>query len=604
MLRASTSGLRDHHDKSRRIFWIFHRRLQPVLATYVLLGAGSSRGPFRPIRDSMANWWALGPATLAKGAITRAYGPFSFTVATSRGFSTSTQIITPSEAPPSVDTTIHIPSMEQTACTRTTETDSFQIDHDVSQTASRRVNTSENTFSMLSDNIDADILTVSSSDNDAAFLLDIIATTTSAHNAWDAYEHLRRLDLFASYIPTPHLHRLSRLLSQTKPRTRSLYLRLLSVLSDLHRRGSPIQLWQWNALIDCAGKGWRKTRLEDFKNALDVFEDMVAQRHPGATFSEDNTYEPTKQPSSDQTIVPDIVTFTTLVNIAGRTKEERAVRHAMSLLKRSELVPNRITYLSLIRYFTRTRQLSFVRDTLSIMKDKGEDLGIDGVNACIWAYGYNGRLDVASTIYSIIRHPYLPENQAAGVMEAIRHLSATEGLDIPSGLVPDAVTYHTLIQVYAYRGDFDRCIQTFIDMISFPDNVKIIADREQVTSLTDAGIGSPTLAAYRSIFLGFSRHGQLSPSRTERVATTGEPSPWNEANLYTLFHSFLQLPDDVKPSARTIYWLLEGFRSTIGQPNSPRRCFKLRHIFERLVARFGGGWKGRLEDFRKEIYKW
>lgn len=616
MLRASTLGLRDHHDKSCFIFWICRHRLLPVLAIDTLVQTGSSRGPVKRVFEPMAGWRTRRSATLGKSATIRDPGRSPFGVTNYRELSTfpSVQVTATSSGSTYIDSPSHVQSMEQIACARTTETSPLRDINDVSRSTSQRFAAPEDVRPVSPDNINADMKTASSSphnDNGATNLLNIMATTTSAWDAWAAYEHLKTLQSLGhvANIPISLLRRLSRLLSQTKPRTRPLFLRLLSVLSDLHRRGSPVQLWQWNALIDCAGRGWRKTRSEEFKNALEVFEDLITQRAPGATFSEDGneSYRPMRAFAPRQNIVPDIVTFTTLVNIAGRTKDEQAIHYAMSLLGKAGLAPNRITYLSLIRYFTRTKQLSSVQSTLHTMKEKGEELGPDGVNACIWAYGYNGRVDIASTIYRVLRHQYLPEDgeEAKAVQDAIKRLSTSEAIDIPPALIPDATTYHTLIQVYAYHGDFNRCIQTFIAMISFPDNVSIIADRMRATSPTEAGVGSPTLTAYRAIFLGFARHGQLSTREKKRSSYIGsqEPSPWNEKNLYTLFHAFLRLPNDVKPSERTIYWLLMGFCSTIGQPSIPRHRIQLRHIWEHLETRFGGGWGGRLERLRKEIYK-
>ncbi|OBZ76535.1 hypothetical protein A0H81_04026 [Grifola frondosa] len=293
---------------------------------------------------------------------------------------------------------------------------------------------------------------------DRRSLHEIIATTNSSAEAWDAYEMLLSLprDGAGAGLPIPfrYMHRLAHLLVATKPRTRALFLRLLSVLSHLHQWGGRVRLWQWNALIDCAGKGWRKTRVEDFKSALDVYHDMISRSAPGSAFSENEF----AQSSDGQSAVgefaePDIFTYTTLVNIAGRTLNQATLRHATTMLNASGLSPNRITHLSLIRYFTRARQLSGVRATLSKMKEQGFEIGLDGFNACIWAYGRNGRLEVASTIYRVLRHNLLPETNTGedDINAAIEYLYASEDITIPETLTPNAVTGLYAIDFRAQR---------------------------------------------------------------------------------------------------------------------------------------------------------
>ena len=54
----------------------------------------------------------------------------------------------------------------------------------------------------------------------------------------------------------------TRLISRVHPRTRLNFIRLLSILSTIRRIGGQLQLWEWNTLIDFAGKGFRKFRAE------------------------------------------------------------------------------------------------------------------------------------------------------------------------------------------------------------------------------------------------------------------------------------------------------------------------------------------------------
>lgn len=437
---------------------------------------------------------------------------------------------------------------------------------------------------------------------DRKALQNILACTDSATEAWDAYEALMSLPRLGKTPPIPyaHLHRLARLLASTKPRTRALFLRLLSVLSTLYAAGGHVHVWEWNALVDCAGKGWRKTRIEDLKTALDIFEDMVSQRGPGATFKRDEFAPPLRGPVTDREVVkPDIVTYTTLLGIAGRTLQETTLRHVKSMLEASGLPFNRITYLVFIRYFTRRNDLYGVRTILLKMKEQGIELGLDGINSCIWAYARNGRLDVASMIFRLLRHRVIPEDEVGeyDINAIAKQLAATEGFILPENIKPDATTYYTLIQCYAYHGDLIRCLQAFMEMIAMSNSVEGLSSGHRGAPLSEGSLTSP---AFRAIFLGFARHGRSSSHfqkagpLTRRLA----PSAWTLINLEALFNSFINLPSDVRPGDRTIYWVLMAFYILTDRDRK-----KLRKVWEKLVERFGGGWGGRIERLRKYIYE-
>jgi pentatricopeptide repeat protein len=410
-------------------------------------------------------------------------------------------------------------------------------------------------------------------------LLRTMSSTSSPEEAWEAYRALLSSANLADSnlrIPYAHLHHLAHLLASSKPRTRTLFLRLLSVLSYIHKAGGDPHLWEWNALIDCAGKGWRKARPEDFTNALDIFNDMVARKsNKGDTLR-----------GAD--VEPDIVTYTTLLNIASRTLSPSSLQHATSLLKSSRLPPNRITHLSLLKYFTETRQLSGIRTTLSKMKEQGLEIGLDGVNSVLWAFAYNNQMDVASTIYRVLRHSVLPElfRGDNDINAAIQYLADVQGLLIPTNMIPNKVTYTIMIQTYAYHGDLIRSLQVFMDMLS-SQNMESLPSRERPQNYV------PTVAAFRTIFLGFTRHGK--PPSSKR-STLQPESAWTLENLYALFKAFLQLPSDVRVSERVIYWILIAFGKTSGYD-----ARKLRNVWAKLEARFGGGWGGRLERFRQKI---
>ncbi|KZP15158.1 hypothetical protein FIBSPDRAFT_750725 [Athelia psychrophila] len=458
-----------------------------------------------------------------------------------------------------------------------------------------------------------------------------IATTQSADDAWEAHRLLLTLRGSDSgpvpestpggshnaprrpragpAIPFAFSHRLARLLAAAKPRTRTQFLRLLTVLADVKKDGGTIHRWEWNALIDCAGRGWRKTRPADYKAALDVFEDMISQPPP-----EESTTKDGRRGSQPANAAPDIVTYTTLLHIAARTLTPDILRHASTLLQESDIPHNRVTHLATLRFFTRTNRLSGVRSTVMRMREQGFALGLDGVNACLTAFARNARVDVASTIYRVLRHNVAPEGGvgAHDIDAAVRYLDTMEGILIPAGMAPDRVTYTAMIQAFAYHGDLIQALHVFTHMLSSPDLEPFAPriSRGEDDKLVPADYPT-TLPVFRALFLGFARHAQppQSPSANTHkfsLATRlesrdglppGPKSPWTVANLRSLFKTFLELPAGTRPSDRTIYWILVAFSKATGDDD-----VKLRQIWEQLQSRFEGRWGGRIELSRKRIY--
>lgn len=421
-------------------------------------------------------------------------------------------------------------------------------------------------------------------------LLHTLATTNSLTNAWHVYETLLSLphDPSRLAIPWEHLHRLTRLIASTKPRTLPLFIRLLSVLSLIHKTGGHVQLWQWNALIDFAGKGVRKTKQENFRNALDVYNDMISRRPPGATFmrtDHDDLYTPVDNP------VPDAVTLATLLNIGARTMHKPTMEFAASLQRNSGLPPTRITLLTYLRYYTRRGDMDGIRQIISQMTFYQYDVGLDGINAYIWAYGRNGRLDVASAIYSILRSRILGWD-ADACESAIRYLKDTEAIVVPEGIIPNKISYTVLLQVYAYHGHLSRCLQVFMDFVA---TIKNSGSDEEQLALT-----MQLMTIYRAIFLGFSRHGAPSPSdrlRSLQSGQTVDSSTWSLEVLDALFADFLAIPVDVKASPRTIYAVLVAFSKTSAQDTE-----KLREVFVKLREKFPGHWGGRLRRLQQKLF--
>lgn len=433
-------------------------------------------------------------------------------------------------------------------------------------------------------------------------LLHVIATTQSADHAWIAYCSLLERSRPTFLVPTdltipyPYLHRLARLLSRNRPKTRSQFLRLLSVLYTIQSTGGRIQLFEWNAVIDNAGKGWRKTQPSDFKFALEVFMDMVSGTSPGATHFPSHF---PALPSTSIPVVPDIVTYTTLINLAGNTLNGSIIRQATSLLQASGLPPSRITHLALLKYFSNTQQLSGVRSTLFKMKRQGLDLGIDGINLVIWAFGVNNRIDVVANLYRILRHGVYPEDRLglSAVQSLIQTLLEDENIPVVLGVRPNEISFTSVIQILLYNGHFEDGLKVFLDMLN-TENLEVgaplISDqqgRSQPTRYT------PTLVVFRAFFLGFSKHGVYVPSN---APLSKRLKPWNLCDLNTIYDMFMKLDAYPRPSVSVIYWIMVAFDKT-----SNHDVELLRRIWTELETKFNGPWGGeanRLQILREILF--
>ena len=436
--------------------------------------------------------------------------------------------------------------------------------------------------------------------------------------AWSAYQQL--LNDHPTHarqaIPQKYLHGFAaslvsraKWMPAQKTRTQTTFLRLLSVLNTIYYTGGQVRLWEWNALMECAGRGWRRTRMDDFNASMGIFQDMLANRAPGSSLSDDGSqllHDASKVAS--QPVSPDVVTYTTLLAIAGRTLNQQILQEAETLLVSSGLAPSHITHLAYIRYHARKGKLAGVRSTLAVMKANGIALGMEGINACVWAYGRNGRLDISALIYRILRHrvpqAHEAEEEEEDVTpeEAALELEKLEGIVIPPGLKPDAITYYTLVQAYAYRGHFHPCLAVFTDMIASPHI--LTGSLADVDAPTDGPtIPDPVLPVYRALFLGFARHA-MSPRHAHLanvvVVSRGAdrpPAAWTLAQLAELFATFVGLPGGARPNARTVYWLLVAFAVTSGYDRAV-----LRDVWARLAARYGEHWDGRVRAFRDKVF--
>ncbi|KAF9468836.1 hypothetical protein BDZ94DRAFT_1207889 [Collybia nuda] len=443
-----------------------------------------------------------------------------------------------------------------------------------------------------------------------------MATTHLDTEAWDAYSNLLLIDVNIEgpttelLVPFSHLHRLARLLSSTRPKTRKVFLRLLSVLTAIRNSGGTIHLHEWNSLIDLSGKGWRKTRTHDFETALSIYEDMTHGKAPGTTLANRSLEDEEEGYYNDLTtpVQPDIYTHTTLVSLAARTLNPDALGHATNLLERSQLAPNRITHLSLLQYFTFTHQLSGVRSTLFKMRQQGFELGIDGINSVIWAYGNNGRVDIVMMIYRLLRNNVSPERHSGGddIQSVITQLKKEEQITVDPALRPNEITFTMMIQVMAYQGNLLATLTVFMDMIS-SQNLEmgaplVLDENHQLVPSTY----SPTLPVFRAIFLGFSRHALPPKKKKIRMPASirasnppGRPT-WSLDNLQSLFDTFMDLPGHVRISQPTIFWIMVAFDKTSGN-----NVDIMRRAWQQLEDRFGGPWGepgSRLHEMRLKLF--
>jgi hypothetical protein len=397
----------------------------------------------------------------------------------------------------------------------------------------------------------------------------VIGSTDSAGKGWDSYVFLvdfisGSLDVrkHIQHIPFSHLHRLARLLARNRPQTRRQFFQLLAVLNYINHWGGTIKQYEWNALVAHAGSGLRKTNCGDVGKAMKVFNDMRAGRLPDSSDMEFLDGPP---------VEPDIYTYTSLLGIASRTVKSKHVYNISSLLTYAGLPPNRITHLSLMRYFTLKADFDGIRLTLIKMRQQGLKLGLDGLNSCLWAYGRNHKVDFVLMIYRILRHNMLPETSAEqeNINRVIERLGE-ECIFVEPEILPNEVTLTTIIQVLAYHGHFSSTLNVFMDMLSFNNTEKGAPVEEISAGVYRPMLYQPSLAVFRAIFLGFSRHA------------TQDDSDWNMDNLSQMFDMFLKLPSNSNPNHNTIYFIMLAFDKASG-----RDIEILRDVWMSIHRRFG-----------------
>lgn len=216
-------------------------------------------------------------------------------------------------------------------------------------------------------------------------LLLIMAQSSSPNQVWEAYRNACNKPI---QIPPDLLDRVARVVIRTYAPTRSTFLRLHEILGHLQRLNQPIKRWQWNSLIYHSALGLRRVHTQDYQSALDIYREMLSSR---------------AIPQNAAQSTPDIYTYTTLLYIAVRTGEASNVDHAYSLLRASNLPLDRVARLAMIPYFVYTKNLKAVRNIAKEFSPAKEDIGIDGINAYMWAFGKMEQLDVVREIYNVLR---------------------------------------------------------------------------------------------------------------------------------------------------------------------------------------------------------
>ena len=137
---------------------------------------------------------------------------------------------------------------------------------------------------------------------------------------------------------------------------------------------------------------------------------------------------------------------------------------------------------------------------------------------------------------------------------------------------PNEVTLTTVIQVLAYHVHFSSTLNVFVDMLSF-DNLEKGAPVEEIPAgVYNTMTYQPSLAVFRAIFLGFSRHAK--PILYD--------SDWNMDTLAQMFDLFLELPSNSNPNHNTIYFIMLAFDKASGCDTKI-----LRDVWMRIDRRFG-----------------
>ncbi|KAG6833614.1 hypothetical protein H0H87_004241 [Tephrocybe sp. NHM501043] len=420
--------------------------------------------------------------------------------------------------------------------------------------------------------------------------------SSSVEDVWNAYTSLDEHDVPISFSL---IHRTVRVVSRHNAKVYVMYTRLLALLRRLRDVGGTIHPHEWNALIHAAGSGMRKTSVRHYETALSIFRDMTKGRAPGTTLELDQGVRSNTDVVTVERVEPDVFTYTTLIGIAAKIDDPKCMRHARTLMERSGIPPNRFTHLALIPYFSATHQLGAVRSTvLRLERDKME-LGLDGLNALLWAYHTNKRLEITMMIYRLLRHNLAPgvdiDEEDTKLLDSFRRqLKLEEFIVVPDYLVPNQVTYTTMIQFMAYHGHLSTSLTIFAEMLS-TSNTELGAPlvRDEDGSLKPTYY-QPTIAVFRALFLGFRRHArkknELVTPKTDRSNQPG----WTLDNLQQLFDSFMRMPTGIQMNRTIFFWIITAFKAA-----SNDDVELVRDVWKRIEGRFKGSFGGHENRLRR-----
>ncbi|KAJ3535413.1 hypothetical protein NMY22_g6496 [Coprinellus aureogranulatus] len=323
-----------------------------------------------------------------------------------------------------------------------------------------------------------------------------LASGKDLQRVWTSYLNVTRIqnthpvvrEIFpSSRIPNKLLSRLCHFIIHSRPITASHFPSLLTAMQHLWDIGSAPQRTRWNSLIRFAAGGQRRGGKHGVRKSLAILNDYVRGLRPGSSLG--------GRIASLRSILdagspnkPNISTFNILIHVAAEAMDGRLLRDAIDLLDEFDLVPTRITYLAQLKYYAERKQLDRVRGVLLRLNEEGMDLGVDGINACLWAYALSGHHTVALGIYRVLRDNHHPDQDTDSVAQLRYELETYEHILVPPDARPDKRTYVLLIQTMAYSGEFTEAISVFADFLEYTPRGRV---------------HSSTAPAFRAIFLRF-----------------------------------------------------------------------------------------------------
>ncbi|KAG6813455.1 hypothetical protein H0H92_010789 [Tricholoma furcatifolium] len=406
--------------------------------------------------------------------------------------------------------------------------------------------------------------------------------TSSFDDAWNAYTELVEHDF---HVHRTLLHRLVRIISRQRPKAHREYMCLLAVLKHLRAAGGTIHLHEWNSLISAARMGLRHPTVKQFEAALGFFRDMTKGRAPGTTLDLESGFIHEDIVETKDPVQPDIYTYTTLLVLAVKTRDMKCLSHARSLLERSGIPPNRFTHLALVPYFSSTGQPGAIRSTLLRLEQDNMQLGLDGINALLAVYGENEQFDVVMMIYRLLKHNLVPdvdnESENDRLNEYRRQLRAEEFIVVPDYLVPNEVTYTSMIQIMSYHGHLSAALTILTDMLAALNTERgapLIRDADGTLKPTRYEARS---AVFRALFLGFHRYLLKFP--TEGSRRSDEANEFTLQNLQQIFDLFMRMPPEVHVKHTVFYWVIVAFERLSGGDLE-----LVRDVWRQLEGKFQG----------------